>query len=464
MDGLTEGPVSSFQEVNVRRLVDVAIVGGGASGALTAVSLLRRGGNALRIALVDERGRFGRGVAYSTRCAAHLLNVPVEKMSALPDDPEHFLRWMKAVEPATRPGDFVPRARFGQYLNQLLGSAVELRHARAVRLLREDGAFRLELDRRPSLLARTVVLAMGNLGPAVGPLHGPSPWSSGWRSRLGPADPVLLLGTGLTMVDAVLALHAADHQGPIHAVSRHGLLPLPHRPSPPLRVTLPADFRRAGLRRKLRCLRAAARREGILGGDWRPVIDSLRADTPALWHGLSLVERRRFLRHLRAYWDAHRHRMPPAAAAVIAELRLSGQLQVRAGRVHRLHARDGAIEAHIQVRGAGDREVLRVAQVIDCTGPARWIREVNDPFIRSLLEDGLARPDDLGIGLDTDPSGAVLGAGGSPTEALYAIGPLRRGSLWESTAVPEIRVQAVELAARLLDRAPWLDVLAGRHP
>jgi uncharacterized NAD(P)/FAD-binding protein YdhS len=307
------------------------------------------------------------------------------------------------------------------------------------------------------------VLALGNAAPSALADYGrggadpdrfvPDPWAPGALDLPKGDRPVLLMGTGLTAVDVVMALRHRGHGGAIHAVSRHGLLPQAHAADPV--AAAPPDFEWPGQRATaiglLRQIRAAARR-----GGWRPVLDSLRPRVQEVWKALPLSERRRFLRHLRPYWDVHRHRMPAEVAATIEGMVACGRLRVTAGRVQAFaHDVDG-VRVTIAPRGAAARAPLVVGHVIDCTGPAS-LSCGRDPLVGGLLRDGLARLDALGLGLDAGPDGTVIGADGQASGWLSAVGPLLKGTLWETTSVPEIRGQA-----RAAARAALANTSSGR--
>jgi uncharacterized NAD(P)/FAD-binding protein YdhS len=275
-----------------------------------------------------------------------------------------------------------------------------------------------------------------------------SPWLEGALERVGPRDDVLLVGTGLTMVDTVLSLVERGHQGRIHALSRHGLLPHVHRPAAARTFVELQEPPR--VRSLLRTLRQEVRlaREDV---DWRGVMDALRPHTVSLWRNLPEPERRRFLRHLRSFWEVHRHRMAPAVGEVLDRLRRADLLSIHAARVRSFRLVDTGVEVRFRRRGLAREDTLRVQRVINCTGPDGTIARAH-PLLRGLLEGGLVRADALGLGLATDPGGALLDAEGEPSSALFTLGPLRRGELWETTAIPEIRVQALALARRLLEQ------------
>jgi uncharacterized NAD(P)/FAD-binding protein YdhS len=296
-----------------------------------------------------------------------------------------------------------------------------------------------------TIRADHTILAVGNPAaeqPAAVPNHPgyvADPWRAGALDGV-PADaPVLLLGTGLTSVDVALSLTAAGRRSaPITAVSRRGLLPLSHTrtAAPPV---LPALDGCRTLRDVVRAVRVSARN----AGDWRSAVDGLRPRLDQLWAAFTHVEQEAFLRHLARPWECHRHRMAPDVAARIGALRAAGMLEVRPGGVRSIRP-----EPHGGLLVELEPAVERFAAVVNCAGPGR-LPGAAPAVVRELLDAGLARSGPHGLGLDVDPAGRLIAAGGSVQPRLWVVGPLRRGALWETTAVPEIRVQARRLAADL---------------
>jgi len=451
----------------------IAIVGAGFSGTTLAVHVLRAAPSGIdRLYLVERaEGRVG-GVAYRTQSASHSLNVPAGRMSAFEDDPDDFLRFVRRREPALTGGSFVPRRMYGEYLAETLDEARRSSSLPLVRVAGEvvrvehvqDGVeLRLADGRR--LRTGCAVLAIGNYppsDPAAGDAvrtsihYARDPWG-GDALELDRGEDVLLIGTGLTMCDVALALRDGDQQGRIHAVSRRGLLPQAHRLSakPPPHLDRPGTIDEwpstaVGL---LRGLRREVSDRAVDDVDWREVVTSIRADTPALWQRLDSRERRRFLRHVRPYWETHRHRSSPEAAHAIEELVETGRLEVVAGSLETLAADDRGVVATVRRRGSQASETLRVGKVINCTGPDTDLTRVRDRLVVSLRDAGLIRPDELGLGLDADGEGRVVAADGRVDERLTLVGPLRKGALWEHTAVPELRVEAKRVADRLAREA-----------
>jgi uncharacterized NAD(P)/FAD-binding protein YdhS len=441
----------------------VCIVGAGFSGTLVAIQLLRQWrGAGLRVTVLDRSGRFGPGLAYSTTCPQHLLNVRAGRMSAFADRPDDFLVWARSRSLDTHADSFLPRALYGEYLQARLrearddrGEQVELIAAEAVDVVNapSGGGWLVKLAGGGVLAADGVVFALGNYPPADLPVRAPAftgsercirdPWDAGALKRVDPQARVLLIGTGLTMVDVVLQLEHQGHAGPMEAVSRHGLLPRSQTPASSaaavgLSSTLSARGGTLGL---LRGLRAAARR-----GDWRATMEAVRPVTPALWRGLDERERGRFLRHARPYWDVHRHGMPPAVAERIAGLKENGRLVIRAGRVRELRRHETGVEVTLQPRGEETCRRLTVDWVVNCTGPCSDVQRVRDPLMTRLLCGGFVAPDPLGLGVTLPPRNDAA----APAARTYWIGPLRKAELWETTAVPELRVHAGELAKELI--------------
>ncbi len=428
----------------------VIIVGGGASGTLTAVALARAG---LRpLTLVDAGGAFARGVAYSTEDPAHLLNVPAGRMSAVADTPSHLVDWLAARGAPADPEAYLERRLYGAYLDALLdaaGDGVRRVRGRVVGLEPEGTGVRAILERGAPLRARAAVLALGNFPPELPPGWTELPPALAWRTPWGHASEwpardaeVLLLGAGLTAVDVALSLASRGHRGRIHLLSRRGLVHATHPPRMFAPLALPSPPARLGP--LLRTFREAAARE-----DPRAVLDTLRPELARLWRGLSGEEQRRFLRHVRPWFDTLRHRLAPEAGARIDALERAGRLVRHAGRVVSVSEQEGRVAVRWRPRGKRTLALLTVDLAIPTTGPVLDVRALEDPLVRSLLASGKARPGPHGLGLATAPDGAVLGSLG---DRLWTLGGLRRGDLWESTAIPEIRGQAQALAGTLATR------------
>ena len=441
------------------------VIGGGASGVLAAAQLLLRGAH---VTLVEPAAELGRGMAYSTRCPRHLLNVRASNMSAFSDDSAHFLRWLES----TRPGQyttcsFVPRSLYGQYIRSVLDEALQtgrgkFRHVstRAVSARFLEKNVEIETESSEVLCGNAVILATGNAAPAAWPgLSGEIAssgrffnlaWMEGAFEMRDRHAPVLLLGSGLTAVDALLALRHGGHRGKVYMVSRRGLLPQTHVLPVYRCVRAPQCTRLRGLVREMR---AAASETAALPSGWREAVDSIRPETNRIWQALSFADRRRFLRHVRPFWDTHRHRMAPQIGTVVQHSLGDCSLEVLAGRTRGFRLVADGVEVSVALRGRPETRTLKVGRVVNCTGPDTDLSRSANPLLRNLVEQGWLQPDPLRLGALVDDQGSLLPARGGRRPPLYALGPLRMGSLLESIAIPEIRVQAQRLADHLMPGA-----------
>ena len=462
----------------------IAIIGGGLSGSLAAVNLLRIGRCDDEITLIETRARVGFGQAYSTTDPQHLLNVLPESMSPFPHQRRAFLEFLAANPGLIPPGSeplgqrYLPRrvyARFieatieaelnrpapGPKLHLLQGYAVKLsvegaEHARSNVIQLADGRI---------VSADKVVLAMGNLPPRRPAAGDPgfyasdryigNPWKPGALSGIPSGETVLLLGTGLTMVDCVQSLQRNRHAGAIVAVSRHGFVPRAHGGSAAWPIALDPEVTQS-VTRLLRFVRhqvGIAKAQGI---EWQAVINGLRSHIQTLWRGFPEAEQRRFLRHVRAWWDVHRHRIPRSAAATVEQLQIEGQLKVIAGHLRDLVPRARDAEVTVAPRGGGTRIRLAIGRLINCSGPNYDFTTADQPVLTSLIDEGRLTLDRHRLGIAVDDRYAALSRAGHAAQDLFAMGPMLRGHFWEINAAAEISVQAEQLARTLLSgrRAP----------
>ncbi|PKV67207.1 FAD/NAD(P)-binding protein [Pontibacter ramchanderi] len=457
----------------------IAIIGAGLSGTLTAIHLLKNAVAGTTIYLVEpDRYRMHRGVAYSSQLPFQPLNVPASAMSLFADEPLDFFHWLekhaslykRQITLPVQPTDFIPRTIFGDYLKVRLHEA-EAGAAKGVSLVRvyeealavsrQGRRFTIRCSNQTTLSAHKVVLAMGNFPPAPLPIpntsfyqsprYVASPWPAKGISGLQSQEPLLLIGSSLTMVDLVGSLQAQGHQGKVYVVSRHGLLPQPFDVStkPYPKLTIPEGACVSALH-LFRFVRAEIKRAEAMGYTWRSVLDALRDDIPVLWQSLPLGEKKTFLRHVRPYWEVHRHRMPAASAALLQALQNKGQLVVMAATVVDIQETAGEARILIRQRHQRETEEIAVGRVINCTGPQCDYTRVNAPLVQHLLAAGIAQPDVLHLGLKTTPGGRLVDARDKPVRGLYTLGSPRKGMLYESTALREIRQQAKKLAQRLL--------------
>jgi uncharacterized NAD(P)/FAD-binding protein YdhS len=448
----------------------VAIIGGGFCGTLAAIRLLTPQGNGTRslpfgsrIVLI-EPGRAGEGLAYRSGPDAWRLNVPAQRMSAFDERPLDFLEWARGRDPLVKPDDCLPRSWYGDYLSGRLELArqasprwlhFERMRARVTGVDVFEDAARITLSDGAVLEAERVLLALGN-GPASAPLSGVAageaisdPWNLDWLERLPTYVPrILLVGTGLTMIDQALAIAEQRPDARLLAISRHGLLPRPQggamSENRPGRFDARRRLARGALADRLRQFRDAV---DAGRGDWRLAVQQVRESMPDLWRGATPRQRRQFLRHLRAFWDVHRHRAPQDAAERIDALRRRKRLEIAAGRLVGTRRIDGGIVATWLPRGGAKPREDLVDAVVNVTGPDADPRRSDCPLVQSLLAQGQCRPDELGLGWLADRDGRLLRADGTASDVLFYAGPWLRATHWEATAVPELRAH-VDRAVR----------------
>ncbi len=392
-------------------------------------------------------------------------------MSAYPDQPMHFVDWLQRISLQlpdkeldrqihdTPSGTFVSRDLYGRYLTSLLRDTLGEDHgALRLRIIPDEvvdlepagQGYRLRLAGGRRHAVAGAVLAAGHLLQAESGrgAYIANPWSAAVTHDLDPNRPVVILGTGLSMVDLTIQLWASGIPGPVIALSRRGLLPHSHVlaaswPRPDLSWTEERSL--AHLLRRLRAEVARAQAQRLT---WQSVVDSLRPITTQVWQSLPPAEQRRFLRHARPWWDVHRHRMAPPIAQQITGLVRQGYLQARAGHLTGIEADGQRVWIRYHPRGGGEPVSLEAQRVIDARG-ATPVGEAQDPLATRLIERGLVRVDRHQLGLDVTPALQAINRSGAVTPGLWALGPLVRGVFWECTAVPDIRVQAVQLAERL---------------
>jgi uncharacterized NAD(P)/FAD-binding protein YdhS len=428
----------------------LVIVGAGFCGTVLAAKLLRRPPpRPTDVVLIERGAAMGRGMAYANRQFPYLLNVPAARLSADAEDPSQFLRFAQARLPDVDGEAFLPRALYGDYLNEVLlraeGSAPEhVRLARVfgevVRVTRREGTETLaaEFADRPALAADRLILASGNPPPVLPPwasrIRGHpafrhDPWEE--RPNLSARHAVLIIGNGLTMADVAASLSQDAADTPmLYSISRRGLLPQQqvafHAPAVHGTNELLLDCAQS-IRRVLAASRGLAREAQCAGGDWREVVTSIRHLAPALWRRLPAIERKRFVRHLQPHWDVHRHRLPPQLAAHIESLRARGRLEVNAGRVmSALAAEGGRLQVSWQPRGGVDSRNVTVDLVINATGPDYALERSVDPLMQSLRDSGWVSSDALNLGLRTDQNGACVDVEGAASDVLFYLGPMLR--------------------------------------
>ncbi|MTE00215.1 NAD(P)-binding protein [Paracoccus sp. YIM 132242] len=442
----------------------VVVIGGGASGVLMAAHLLRDPHGQARVTIIEGRHMLGCGIAYSTDDPDHLLNTRAISMSAFPDQPGHFCDWLAAqgIAAGPQPGDgFVSRSTYGAYMASLIApwsrgdGSRRLRCLRALCLgLEEDGTgVTAHLSDGTRIRADRAVLATGHALPEPDP-EGLVQGSWEQADLPGRDDRVVMVGSGLSMVDQALSLLRRGHRGEILVVSRRAQLPRVHAATRPLAVAVADIPLGAPVSRLMAWLRALAARAEDAGGTWRDAMDGVRPHIRAIWQALPPGERARFLRHAASWWEVHRHRLPPESAVPIHAAMETGRMRLLAASFQGAERNaQGQVQAVIRCRGSRVEQRIKCARIIDCRGIRRDPERNATPVVASLLQGGQARIDPLRLGLDVGPDAAVIDAGGTPSDRIFAIGPASRAAFWEITAIPDIRDQTAHLARRLIAAA-----------
>lgn len=453
----------------------ICIIGGGFCGTLAAVNLARLSRAALSVTIVNCQYPLGRGVAYGTKRPEHLLNVVARNMSAFPDLPSHFVDWLKTrTEFSGLPESeirerFIPRRIYGDYLQSLLFWHSQPPVAGRVTIQQLEGEVvdvepsvdggRVALSDGSTLVADRVLLATGNRTPneafpvgaiAGHPAYCVNPWQIDLEQVAKSHDDVLLVGTGLTMIDTFLTLRRLGFSGTTHAISRNGLLPLAHFKGSDYPAFPPPEPWTLGLAELAKSIEAHCGELRRQGQNPAILVDKLRPTTQKIWRSFSHAEKQAFCRLHRARWNITRHRIPPDVAVEIDEALRSGTLKVIQGRVAEAQPSGTRIAVTIQPAGDAPPAQLNVGLLVNCTGPRESFDDLPDPLYRNLYRRGLVRSDELNLGLDVTPDFAVVDRAGQPSELIFAIGSLLKGTLWETTAVPELRAQAQQVAHVLL--------------
>lgn len=457
----------------------IVIIGGGFSGVVAARSLIQAIKGDLSLRILEPRAKLGGGVAYSTQEPGHFLNGPASVFSIDPEDPSDFVKWFEAHVRADRieaqiwrDGEiaFVPRALYGRYLADRLELAVreaagrvDFKHieAEASDLSFEAGTARVTVKDHPPLEADHVLLATG-ARPAQPPFEDErvsqsdryvnDPWNSASYAALANARRVIAIGSGLTMLDALVSLDRHGFKGDVLVISRRGLSAWPARVAAAWPDVIDSNQIPSTARDLLRAAQRARREIAAAGADWQTLAAALRNYVPLLWDAASERERRLYLRHLRAFWEITRHRAAPPTAELADAWRAQGRLTTRAGEIRRLAASaDGTLALDVRFRGAAEAERLTPDGVINCTGTEYDVRRAaaTQPLLQNLLARGVIRPGPVSFGIDARKDGAVIGRSGEVNDRLTAIGPLLRGVHWESNAIPEILAQAPAIIERI---------------
>ncbi len=453
--------------------IRIGIIGGGLSGTLVAMKTLQHFKEDVEVIIFEKvKSQFCRGIAYSSQLPFQPLNVRANQMNVWSDKPGDFYNWLSKIsdryfETMPASDEFLKREVFGDYLEEtfrkVTSSLGESQHLKTVleevdRIDSHDSHLTLH-TKSSSIDVDFTVLALGNFLPGDLPinntafyksdLYQSNPWDSKWMRKLNPVDEILFLGSGLTTIDQVINLINIGHQGTIHIVSRRGFLPKPHRAYKSNELPSLPVYLGISMIEVLQLVRSQLKKWSDSHVDWRNIIDSIRTQVPQIWAYLSMEERKRFLRHVRPFWEVHRHRIPESSHEIIEKNIASGKIKISPGRLVDAVEENGIANVSIRLRGKPEFKTLNVKKVINCTGPQTDFRKIDQPLIRNLKEKGWLTTDELKLGLSVNMDGQLIGESGQTIENIFAIGSLKKAVMWECTALREISLQADQLVRKL---------------
>lgn len=466
--------------MQAERQIQIAIIGGGASGTLTAINLLRKLNREAKVYLIEKHeSALFRGAAYSSKLSYEPLNVHAGKMSAFAHLPDNFYQWVIDNRSTTiNRESFVSRRWYGDYLtelfqkykaqNKLVKAKTVIDTVTSVCRDETTGLYTLKFETREPLSADYVVFATGNEPPqdiftieqinAMGKHYVSLPWFTDPLQGIKPTDNVLIVGTGLTMVDHVVSLYKQSHMGKVYCFSRNGYLPLPHDDTS--NFTFDTTFDNKSAKEVFFELRRAFRNAAAKGITWQSVIDGLRIRTARIWRNLPTAERRMFLRYFKNYWEIHRHRMPQASASVLQQMQNEGKLELHHGKFSHVTVQGDNVTFTYIDKTTGEQRNFNINLIINCTGPSGDYMQCSNAMMKDAIGKGWMKQDELKLGIETGIRGEIMMSNGIVLKNCYAVGPLRKASEWESTAMREIRSQADEVAQYIADKVATLhDVL-----
>ncbi len=442
----------------------ICVVGGGLTGAAATIACLAHISRPFRLVVIEPSAALGRGVAYGAHYPMHLLNVRTRDLSVRAGQPGDFLNWaFRQLDQGENHAGlhdglahtFLPRQLFGEYVRQRFFEAVEARADVDLKLIKSvatacrctGGSFSLELDSGEAIAADIVLLATAYGLSAPSNTGALAPFDALPSERLNSARHIALIGSGLTMVDVLMSVRRDGFQGKVTVISRRGQLPRRHAAKGvvPRHVGLPRSKRVSALTASVDLACHAAQAHGT---PWQAVINGLRFSLQDIWGSLPVEEQARFLRHVRPFWDSHRHRLPVEVHARLMSEFNDGRAVLVRGQVTAVERGPQGFRLSLAPRGAAaEADAIEADLAFDCTGHRP---DLASPLIESLIVNGLATADPHRLGLTVKPNGQVLGKQKTPTKGLFALGPLCQGSLWEITSVPEI-VSQCDAAAQSIE-------------
>lgn len=435
----------------------VVIIGGGLSGTLCALNLVQTATDNISITIIEkDTTRLHKGVAYANPPDTHILNVAASGMSIYPDEPEHFTQWLQINYPASgyTAYSFASRKLYGEYVAESYNKAISRMGHQPVVVLAEvstiatqSGMYIITTSCGKTLEATHIILCTGNNPtrsiekqfPTISTHHGyiPNLWKPGVLQNIGTEETLLIVGTRLTMADQLLSLQQHGHKGKTYINSRRGLLPLPHADAPAYKLKFKDVHDVSCINNCLQWIKEEIAEAEKEGGSWHSVVNALRDLTPGIWQGLTEESKKRFLRHLRPFWDIHRHRLPAASLAVIDGLIAKGAVVKIPGRIKQVAA--SADNFIVTISRGNTQHELVVNRILDCSGTASLPEY--DPLLQQLCQNNMAQ---------TDPTGTGIVLNNTATN-IYLAGPVAKANYWECMAVREIRMHARDIAMQIVN-------------
>ena len=453
---------------------DIAIIGAGFSGTLVLANIVKTAQENCSIAIIDKLESFNKGIAYNPSSSMFLLNVATKRMSAFSNDPDHFLNWVckqNSFELFSREAlanSFLPRDIYRQYLSSIWDETIELAqskniqiecffsYAENINLL--DEKYIITTESGDSIIAKQVILSTGNQTPSNKALrqkldnnhsrYFQNPWKIETITNFEPELNILIIGNGLTMVDTTMGLVENHFQNKIYAVSPNGFNVLPHLHNNIAYIfDLDLDDPNFSLTYLLRKVNAEVKKLSKLGITSEPVVDALRSKTQEIWKKLTVAEKRFFMRHLRHIWGVSRHRIAPHIYRKIQNLRINKKLEVIAGEIHKISDAGTHLEVTLFNKKSNKFKTIQVSRIINCTGPQTNLKESENALLHKLFVEGFLSQDELNLGTKIDlKTYEILDSNNKRVPCFYTLGVNLKGELWESVAIPELKVQAKEVA------------------
>lgn len=455
----------------------IGIIGGGFSGIMTAYHLINNTITSLEITIIDSTQSIGKGIAYTPYSKKHLLNVSSEKMSALPNSPNHFLEWVMtrdeycSEDPKIISKSFLPRYLYGEYLTDIWLDTIKVAILKKIKLniindhvidlSSSDTGVKLKLTDK-NIDCNECIIATGNQIPRnpqiknlnyfKSPTYFQNPWTIDSVSNLNNDLPILIIGNGLTMVDTVLGILENGFKNKIYSISKNGFTILPHRSSSAINSDFSSELPETpSLLSVLTLVNKHRKHLRNLGLSAESIIDFLRPQTQKIWRSFTLTEKRKFMNRLRHFWGVARHRIPLHIHDQIQQLQLQNRLKIVSGKIIDIHETNDSVSVLFHSKKQNQTKELSVSRVINCTGPETDLEHSQNELLKNCFHKELLAQDELKLGIKTDlNSFQTINSKGQKQTHIYTLGTNLKGELWESTAINEIRIQAQQLAKVIL--------------